>query len=67
MNNGILNSERRDSYPSGIREKPLLFQMSTKSHRKSSESILTEQSSEYGYRKFHERVTANVISYFILN
>ena len=64
MNNGILNSERRDSYPSGLREKPLLFQMSTKSHRKSSESLLTEKSSEYGYRKFQERVTTNVIHIF---
>jgi len=64
MNNGILNSERRDSYPSGLRDKPLLFQMSTKSHRKSSESILTEQSSEYGYRKFQDRATTNVIHIF---
>lgn len=64
MNNGILNSERRDSYPSGLRDKPLLFQMSTKSHRKSSESILTEQSSEYGYRKFRDRATTNVIHIF---
>lgn len=64
MNNGILNSERRDSYPSGLREKPLLFQMSTKTHRKSSESLLTEQSSEYGYRKFQERVTSNVFHIF---
>jgi hypothetical protein len=61
MNNGMLNSDRRESYPSGLREKPLLLQMSAKFHRKSSENILTEQPSEYGYRKFQERGTANVI------
>ncbi len=55
MNNGILNSERRESYPSGLRDKPLLFQMSTKMQRRSSEQILGEERVDLGYQKFTER------------
>ena len=55
MNNGILNSERRESYPSGLREKPLLFQMSTKMHRRSSEQIPGEERVDFGYQKYIER------------
>jgi hypothetical protein len=55
MINGILNSERRESYPSGLREKPLLFQMSTKKQRRSSEQILGEERVDLGYQKFTER------------